>query len=353
MRDILEDTIERLFGDHCTTAQVHGWEGGQWPEGLWAELEATGFTLASAPEALGGAGASWADLYGVVCAAGRHAAPVPLGEALLANWLLGQAGLEPFAGPLTIATCGSLRLLGGELTGQLPKVPWGRYAHGVVAVAVDERGALHVVLVPPTVGHLSPALNLAGEPRDHLRFEAARPLTHAPLPDALGADPLTHGAALLRSAQIAGALQAVLGMTVEYAGTRQQFGRPITAFQAIGQQLAVLAEQSAAAGIAAQAAFEASDQGLSAFNIAVAKVTCGEAAGTVASIAHGVHGAIGFTEEYALQLLTRRLWAWRSEYGSAGHWSRLLGQLLCRGGASGYWPAVTQPPRLTSLEPLS
>jgi alkylation response protein AidB-like acyl-CoA dehydrogenase len=350
MRDILENTVERIFSDHCTPAQVQAWEGGRWPEGLWAELEASGFTLASAPEALGGAGASWADLYGMVCAAGRHAAPVPLGEALLANWLLGQAGLEPFAGALTIGTSGPLRLHDGHLTGELTKVPWGRYAQALVAVALDEQGTQQVVLVAPSAGQLTPALNLAGEPRDHLRFEGIRPLACNPLPEALGPDPLVHGAALLRSAQMAGALQALLSMTVEYAGTRQQFGRPVATFQAIGQQLAVLAEQCAAAGIAAQAAFEGSEEGLSAFSIAVAKITCGEAASSAAGIAHGVHGAIGFTEEYALHLLTRRLWAWRSEYGSAGYWSRALGHYLCGAGASGYWPAVTRPPRLASLE---
>ena len=46
--------------------------------------------MAAAPEHLGGAGASWEDLYGDVKAAGRHNLPLPLPETMFANWLLGQ-----------------------------------------------------------------------------------------------------------------------------------------------------------------------------------------------------------------------------------------------------------------------
>ena len=162
------------------------------------------------------------------------------------------------------------------------------------------------------------------------------------LPPGVSADVLLLGGALLRSAQIAGAAQALLDMTSKYAGERSQFGRPIGAFQAIQQQLAVFAEQLAAAGIAAEAAFVESDTALAALTIAVAKVSTAEAASSAAGIAHSVHGAIGFTQEYSLHLLSRRLWAWRSEFGSASLWSQRIGQLVCASGGEDYWSLLTE-----------
>jgi acyl-CoA dehydrogenase len=59
------------------------------------------------------------------------------------------------------------------------------------------------------------------------------------------------------------------------------------------------------------------------------------------ALAHGIHGAIGLASEHFLQLVTRRLWAWRSEYGSREVWARHLGRLACEGGESQFWPAIT------------
>jgi len=67
-----------------------------------------------------------------------------------------------------------------------------------------------------------------------------------------------------------------------------------------------------------------------------------EAAGIGASTGHAVHGAIGFTAEHSLHLKTRRLWAWRAEYGSQNFWSQRLGVSVCESGASGLWPMLTQ-----------
>src|SRR5439155_8940309 len=152
------------------------------------------------------------------------------------------------------------------------------------------------------------------------------------------------GGALMRSAQIAGALQAVLELTIRYAGERVQFGKPIGSFQALQQQIAVLSEHSGAATVAAECAFAESANGAGGFAtlpIAAARICSAEAASLAASVAHTVHGAIGFTHEHALQLSTRRLWSWRSEFGNATTWSQRLGQAVCAGGAAGLWPAIT------------
>ena len=74
-----------------------------------------------------------------------------------------------------------------------------------------------------------------------------------------------------------------------------------------------------------------------ALEVAAAKSRVGEAVGVVVQIAHQVHGAIGYAHEHQLQHFTRRLWAWRDEYGNEFAWQQRLGQELCLRGADGLW----------------
>lgn len=343
MREIFEATLERLLADVCGSEAVLACEGGVWSQPLWDAIEDSGFTLAAAPEALGGADAGWADLYVIARAAGRFAVPVPLTEALLANWLLGRCGIEPQTGSLSFAADAELTLTDGVVSGVLRDVPWGRHVDTVVAIANGNSTAPSiVVLARDNAQRVDQQLNVAGEPRDDLVFVDAAVVSRAPLPAELGRDVLQLGGVLTRAGQIAGALSTLLDMTSEYAGQRNQFGKPIGSFQAIQQQLAVFAEQAAAANSAAEAAFAESDLSLAWFPIAVAKVSTAEAATQCANIAHAVHGAIGFTQEYSLHLFTRRLWAWRGEFGSATRWSQQLGERVCSGGGEGFWPMLTQ-----------
>ena len=52
-------------------------------------------------------------------------------------------------------------------------------------------------------------------------------------------------------------------------------------------------------------------------------------------------GAIGFTQDHALHFATRRLWAWRAEFGSDAEWAAALGRAAMAEGAAGFWPALT------------
>ena len=62
--------------------------------------------------------------------------------------------------------------------------------------------------------------------------------------------------------------------------------------------------------------------------VATAKARCSEAALVVSELAHAIHGAIGFTAEYDLQLYTRRLHAWRQAAGSESYWHDVAGSAL-------------------------
>jgi acyl-CoA dehydrogenase len=342
MRELFETTIERIFSDLISPALIHQCAEGAWPAELWNTLEAAEMTWAAVPEALGGAGATWEDTYTLVRAAGAHAVPAPFADTLLANWLLGRAGLQPEKGPVAIAAHSNLTYASGQASGQLEKVPWGRQLKRIVAMVAGEDPQL-VVLDSANAAQVVTRTNLAGEPRDTISFDRARVIHAAPLTTGSHPEDLLLYGAMLRSAQMAGALQSLLQMTARYATERVQFGKPIGHFQVIQQQIAVLAEHTACSLLAAEAAFAESASDVAPLPIMAAKICAGEAASIGASIAHAVHGAIGFTDEHSLHLKTRRLWAWRAEYGSQNYWSQRLGQGVCNSGSRALWPMLTQP----------
>ena len=132
--------------------------------------------------------------------------------------------------------------------------------------------------------------------------------------------------ALLLAAAISGAADRVLAMTVAYAGERSQFGKPIGRQQALQQQLAVMAEDCVAVRMAVELA--AGSDTPDPLRVAAAKSVASAAAPRVANTAHAVHGAIGISAEYDLQLYTRRLHEWRAALGSETRWNRDLGHAL-------------------------
>jgi acyl-CoA dehydrogenase len=73
---------------------------------------------------------------------------------------------------------------------------------------------------------------------------------------------------------------------------------------------------------------------------ASAKIRCAEAAQEGAAIAHQVHGAIGFTQEYILHRYTLRLLAWRDDFGNESYWAVELGKRVAQRGADELWPLV-------------
>jgi len=137
------------------------------------------------------------------------------------------------------------------------------------------------------------------------------------------ADGVMLAAAALASGLMAGAMARVLEMCLRHAGERQQFGRSLGKFQAIQQQLAVLAEQVLSVQVAARGAFVGAT--FDAERVAAAKCRANEAATHVCNIAHAIHGAIGATQEFDLQLYTRRIKLWQLAFGSESYWGARLG----------------------------
>jgi acyl-CoA dehydrogenase len=329
MRSLLQESVERLFADLVTPELLRSAEAGHWPDALWAEIEGLGLPLAAVPENQGGAGASWSDIVVVIKACGASPAPVPLPETIAANALLADAGLSPREeGPGAFAV--------GSADRPLRDLPWGRHI-AWLALHEVERGVLSLHTLHGAT--IEPGENRAGEPRDSVLLALGSRLAETPWsaePDAIK----TMGARL-RAAQIAGALDRLTEMSAAYANERIQFGRPIGKFQAMQQSLALLATQAAAAVAAAETAFISADGGDETLAIGSAKAVTGEAAGRGAAIAHAVHGALGFTHEHSLHFLTRRLWAWREEFGSDTYWAEQIGRLIATEGGAGLWPSIT------------
>ena len=297
MESLIAQTAERIFADHVDKALLDRAEApeGVFPDALWHTVQESGLHLVGRPDS----GSELGDLFGLLKVAGRHALPLPLAEMLVANAVLPEA-LDG-AGFTTIAVDGV--------------APWARAANQVL----DFDGTLHVSFT------VEPGANIAGEPRD--RVNTGRTAS-APVPSELYLY-----MALSRTSLMAGALERTMEMAVDYATERSQFGRPIAKFQAIQHSLAVLAGEVAAAVRACDGAIESLGSTGADNQIAAAKARVGEAAGVVAEIAHQVHGAFGFTHEHSLHHFTRRLLAWRDEYGREREWQERLGRrAAARGG---------------------
>jgi len=331
MDDLIAESAGRLFADWSARAitalpvEVERGTVSLIPD-LWRQVEEQGFPLSLLTEAEGGFGLPPEDGLRLIDLAAEAGISLPLGETMMANWLLARAGLTPAEG---VASFG--------LTGR--RIAWAQAAAHLVLV--DERGRL--ALVRPAEHRVEPHRNILTEPRDTLHLEAE--VEWHPLPfdlrtvEALGA--------LLRALSMAGSLRKVLKLCLDHAGQREQFGKPLGKFQVLQHNLAQMASHTAAANAAARgaarafaafAAGRASEQDFT-LHAASAKIRTGEAAGLCAGWAHQLHGAIGYSHEYPLHVWTRRLWSDRDEWGAEASWAERLGEYML--AQPDLWPALT------------
>jgi hypothetical protein len=243
--------------------------------------------------------------------------PVPLAQSIAARALLAPGGTLP-AGLLTLAP-----VLHAQSDGSMvcPRVPFGAMASHVLASDGDALWLFDAALARRDAAGFAP------DPTATLHWSRAHGGKQL---DGDGAGLPFLGAAV-HAALLAGAMARTFEMTLQYCNDREQFGRPLGKFQAVQQQLSVMAEQVVAASMAAEAAFQSGSRAVPAMLAAIAKARASEAAVDVASTAHALHGAIGVTQEFDLQLLTRRLHAWRMAHGAEQHWHRFVGEQVLAG----------------------
>jgi len=345
---IVAAAAARIFADLADPQTVNQAKNGAWREPLWRAIGEAGLPLAWVPEQLGGAGASVAEGFAILGVAGRFALAVPLAETLTAGWLLARAGLKSPAAAMTVAPARPLDRItldgDGRLSGKATGVPFAREAEHIAVLAESAAGAV-IALAAAKDCRMSEGHNLAGDAAGTVNFERVKPLASARAPAGFDKTSLMLMGATVRSVETAGALEAILSMSVGYANERVAFERPIGKFQAVQQNLARLAgEVAAALAVSGSAAdtLAQSDAGEDALFLeaASAKIRCAEAAGEGAAIAHQVFGAIGFTQEHVLHRFTLRMLSWRDDFGNESYWAAELGRRVARRGADEFWPLV-------------
>ncbi len=329
---MITDGLERILGDASLEAIDKADGQGSDAEALWTTLEGNGYPRLCASLDHGGFDANVADICGLATIAGRHALALPLADSIVAGGLLSAGGIEPPTGPIGLANA-------LDTSAPLP------HAMQVGAYVDLNEGRLRCVrLAHSDVTVLEQAEDGAG----HLPEEHADVVQDVAAPSWLTPQMFQALAAFIRAASMAGAMQAVLDLTLSYTREREQFGRPLAKFQAIQHHLSDIACETAASIAAVELASDAlrsapePNSGM-IDEIAIAKIRCGQAASTVAAAAHQAHGAMGFTREYALGRFTRRLWQWQDEFGTETEWATLLGNTVLSEPNPNLWLRISKP----------
>jgi alkylation response protein AidB-like acyl-CoA dehydrogenase len=289
-REMLRDTVAALVAKHASPAAVRSaMESDRgYDESLWQLLcEQVGAAALVVPEELGGAGGELADAATVLQELGRALVPSPLLGTTLAELAL-LAAPEPDADTLAGLAEGSSI---GALVLDADYVVNGDIADVVVA-AVDGQLSRWTRFSAQPVATMDPTRRLA-----RVQPEAASEIT------ALGPDPgVADFAAILLAAEQIGAAERCLEMTVEYAKSRVQFGRPIGSFQALKHRMADLYVAIAAArAVVADACSDPKP-----INAATARLAASEALCKVAAEGIQLHGGIAITWEHDMHLYFKR-----------------------------------------------
>jgi alkylation response protein AidB-like acyl-CoA dehydrogenase len=156
------------------------------------------------------------------------------------------------------------------------------------------------------------------------------------------AERLLNRGALYTAAQCLGVAERMLGISVEYAKERHQFGKPIGAYQAIKHHLASVAVKlEFARAVVYAAVAHVGDLGpRSLAAVSHAKLAAAETADLAARTAIQVHGAMGYSWEVDLHFYMKRAWALAGAWGDHSFHARCVQSLVC-GGAFALGPDQT------------
>ncbi|MBS0507706.1 MAG: acyl-CoA/acyl-ACP dehydrogenase [Proteobacteria bacterium] len=319
--------------------EVWDTDAGRSPE-LRKKIAEQGLTALSVPEAEGGLGLGDVDWVLMTQELGYYAIPDSLTDTayVAAGLLAGLPADHPArAAWLPRVVDGSARIAVGH-----PVNPWVADAHLADLLLLPHATAqgleLHAVPAAGVQVHTERSID-ASRRLGRVEWQAsdATRIADAVAGQALWNTALERGA-LAVAGQLVGLAQHMLDMTVDYAGQRKQFGKPIGAFQAVKHHLADVftAIEFAKPVLYRAAAALASGDATTSARVAHAKLVCGEAALLAARKGIQVHGAMGYTWEVDLQMFMKRAWALSAAWGDrAFHQARLADALLADGAPLG------------------
>lgn len=311
---------------------------------LRAKLAEQGLTALSVPEADGGLGMGDLDWALMTQELGYFGIPDSLADtACLASGLLAALPeSHPLRGTwLSRIADGSARIALGH-----PVNPWVADAHmaDLLLLAHPAEGGMEWHALTPEQVQVTPCASIDASRR--LATVAWTPtqatrIASGAAGQALADDLLDRGA-LNVSGQLLGLAQRMLDLTVDYAGQRKQFGKPIGAFQAVKHQLAdVVTKIEFAKPVLYRAASAlANGEAQRSVRVSHAKLVCADAGWFSARKGIQVHGAMGYTWEADLQMFMKRAWVLDATWGDrAFHKQRLFDALVADGSLFG--PAAT------------
>jgi alkylation response protein AidB-like acyl-CoA dehydrogenase len=351
---ILRDSAREFFAGECPMAFVRraAESATAYDPRLWAKLAAQGYTGIIVDEAYGGVGLGIVELVLLMEEAGRALLPGPLlATVAMAGAVLdacaSAAQKQTYLAPIVHGDARStlafveggagwdraalqLTATNGRLTGEKLFVPDAGVAETIVIVARD--GAHLVDAKAPGVS-ITPMAGM-----DLTRKLYAVSLTDVPaerLDAAAGLDRALDIATTALVAEMVGGMQRTLDITVDYAKTRKQFGKPIGSFQAVQHQCAdmYLETESARSAVyyAAVALQERAADASAA--VSIAKLYASDACRTVGNRGIQIHGGMGFTWENDLHLYYRRAKASETMLGDATFHRERLARLVVDAGA--------------------
>jgi 3-oxochol-4-en-24-oyl-CoA dehydrogenase len=289
---------------------------------FWDELMSMGWLGLHLPEEHGGSGYGLGELAVVLEALGAVAAPGPFLPTVAASAVIDACGSDAqrkthLPGLADGSTLGAVALSGsvvrdsnGRLSGEAGLVLGGDHAHVVVIRLGEDLG---IVRVTPgaavSVDTIDPTRRSARLSLDGVVIDDDEVIPH-------GATAAVAIARSLAAAEAAGGAAATLGMALDYAKVREQFGRTIGSFQAVKHHLAnMLVDSELAAAVAWDAARAAGrgTQGALAGAVAATQALPGYVRCAEKNIQ--LLGGIGFTWEHDAHIYLRRAWALSTLFG--------------------------------------
>jgi alkylation response protein AidB-like acyl-CoA dehydrogenase len=313
----------------------------------WRVADELGWTRVGIAEDSGGYGGDLGDALAVMEGAGRRAVDIPLLESLLANTILGWAGLlndddRPACvlfGGSDIRAAGHKGEQGMRLTGALAGVSVPATAMRCVLVGtIDEPNGVYLFDDLSDVERVPAHGSDPAAHRCTVHFDAARVdeanvavLTRSAL------DVTAHWA-LFRAAWILGTVERVIELTTEHVRVRKQFGRPLAGFQAVQHHVArmVCERDLLRASVSLARTRHAATEPAYA-----ARLTAAQASEVVSTSAHQLFGAMGITQEHQLHVFTTSLRRLRDDLHAHRWWREALGARLADLDEQGIWTVIT------------
>ena len=315
LQDLAKQILtEQATHEHLKKLEALSNESGSWSifdRDLWQKLADAGITGIAVPESEGGAGLGFIEVGLVLEQVGRAVAPVPAAPTLVTSYVLAKnktfpRALAGVAEGRTILTAAFEGEVTGRrdgdgllLTGETPFVPYGAEADFVVVPVTTDEGT--VTALVPSGGFAVVELQTTNrEPQASLTFDDVR----VPAGDVAGTEVFTdlrlHMTAGLTMVA-AGVCGAALEMTASYTSNREQFGKKIASFQAVGQRAAdAYIDTEMVKLTALQAMWRLSEGWPADEEVAVAKFWVGDGGMRALHACQHLHGGLGVDLDYPL-----------------------------------------------------